>query len=152
MPWVTFTADHVRARLAARELEVYEETARREYPEGGGEATVPEGSPDRLTLIVAQVCDQFLGAIRANPLVTSLGLAGTLPDFCIAHAAVVARVALVGMNPVPEGMTDPRRDEYREAMKFLESLKAAPVSMFVEPESGPAHCSVSFGGNPLLGF
>ncbi|RYD83977.1 MAG: hypothetical protein EOP84_06785 [Verrucomicrobiaceae bacterium] len=151
MPWGAFTSAHVKARLAARELEVYEETARREYPEGGGEAAVPVGSPDRLTLIVAQVCDQFRGAIRANPLATTLGAAGTLPDFCIAHAAVVARVALVGMNPVPEGMTDPRRDEYREAMKFLEGLKSAPASLFDEVPASSAGGS-DFGGNPALCF
>ena len=151
MPWAAFTADHVKARLAARELEVYEEAARREYPEGGGEAEVPADSPDRLTQIVAQVCDQFRGAIRANPLASTIGPAGTLPDFCIGHAAVVARVALVGMNPVPEGMTDPRRDEYREAKTFHEGLKAAPASQFAEepPASSAAPC---FGGNPLLDF
>ena len=151
MPWAAFTVDHVRARLAARELEVYEETARLEYPEGGGETEVPADSPDRLSQIVAQVCNQFRGAIRANPLASTMGPAGTLPDFCIAHAAVVARVALLGMNPVPEGMTDPRRDEYREAMKFLEGLKSAPASLFAEepPSSPGAPC---YGGNPLLDF
>jgi hypothetical protein len=141
MSWVTFTADHVRARLAARELEVYQDTA----TEDAGDT--PE---QRLDSIVSQVCDQFRGAIRMNPLVTAIGAAGTLPDFCIAHAAVVARVALVGMNPVPEGMTDPRRDEYREAMKFLGSLKDAPAALFSDP--APASCSDSFGGNPLLDF
>lgn len=61
MPWVTFTADHVRARLAARELEVYQDTA----TEDAGDT--PE---QRLESIVSQVCDQFRGAIRMNPLVT----------------------------------------------------------------------------------
>lgn len=142
MSWVTFTADHVRARLAARELEVYQDTA----TEDAGDT--PE---ERLAAIVTQVCDQFRGAIRMNPLVTTIGAAGTLPDFCIAHAAVVARVALVGMNPVPEGMTDPRRDEYREAMKFLERLKDAPVSLFAEAAPAASSCA-SYGGNPLLDF
>jgi hypothetical protein len=144
MPWVTFTADHVRARLAARELEVYQDTA----TEDAGDT--PE---QRLDSIVSQVCDQFRGAIRMNPRVTAIGAAGTLPDFCIAHAAVVARVALVGMNPVPEGMTDPRRDEYREAMKFLERLKDAPASLFDETAgSAPSSSGGSYGGSPLLDF
>ena len=66
-------------------------------------------------------------------------------------SSVVARVALVGMNPVPEGMTDPRRDEYREAMKFLAGLKSAPASLFAEePPAAPA--APCFGGNPLLDF
>lgn len=143
MPWVTFTADHVRARLAARELEVYQDTA----TEDAGDT--PE---QRLESIVTQVCDQFRGAIRMNPLVTTIGATGTLPDFCIAHAAVVARVALVGMNPVPEGMTDPRRDEYREAMKFLGGLKDAPASLFDETAGAPASGGGSYGGSPLLDF
>ena len=142
MSWVTFTADHVRARLAARELEVYQDTA----TEDAGDT--PE---QRLDSIVAQVCDQFRGAIRMNPLVTAIGAAGTLPDFCIAHAAVVARVALVGMNPVPEGVTDPRRDEYREAMKFLGALKDAPASLFAEPEPAASACE-GYGGKPQLDF
>ena len=151
MPWVAFTSEHIKARLAARELEVYEETARREYPEDGGAAVVLDTSPDRLAVIVAQVCDHFRGAIRANPLVSAIGAIGTLPDFCIAHAAVVARVALIGMNPVPEGMTDPRRDEYREAMKFLEGLKSAPASLFDDAPVASAACA-DFGGSPALDF
>lgn len=151
MPWVTFTADDVKARLAARELEVYEETARREYPEEGGEAEVPPDGPDRLEQIVRQVLGQFRGAIQANPFVATQGPEGTLPEACIAYAAVVARVALVGMNPVPEGMTDPRMEEYREAMRFLRDLRTAPASMF--EDAGPtAAGGSSFGGNPQLDF
>jgi len=144
MSWVNFTADHVRARLAAREMEVYQDTA----TEDAGDT--PE---ERLDAIVAQVCDQFRGAIRMNPRVTAIGASGTLPDFCIAHAAVVARVALVGMNPVPEGMTDPRRDEYREAMKFLDSLKSAPSSLFDESAGTSSAASGGlYGGKAYLDF
>jgi hypothetical protein len=152
MPWVPFTEDDVISRLAVRELEVYEATSRKELPQNeSGEAEVPDGSPERLPQIAEQVCNQFRGAIRANPLATVIGASGMLPDFCIAHAAVVARVALVGMNPVPEGMTDPRRDEYREAMKFLEGLKSAPASLFEEVPTSSAGCA-AFGGNPALCF
>ncbi|MCW1885629.1 hypothetical protein OKA04_12895 [Luteolibacter flavescens] len=152
MPWVPFTEADVTSRLAAREIEVYEATSRREYPEEGGEAEVPVLSPERLPQIVEQVCNQFRGAIRGNPLVSVLGPAGTLPDFCIAHAAVIARVALVGMNPVPEGMTDPRRDEYREANSFLRSLRTAPAAMFDDADPAPAPACPAFGGNPYLDF
>lgn len=143
MPWVTFSTGHVRARLAARELEVYQDTAVEDSA---------ETAEQRLESIVAQVCDQFRGAIRMNPLVTAIGPAGTLPDFCIAHAAVVARVALVGMNPVPEGMTDPRRDEYREAMRFLGGLKDAPAALFDETAGSSASGGGSYGGRPMLDF
>lgn len=145
MSWVTFTDDHVRARLAAREMEVYQDTATEDAEDAGD---TPEA---RLASIVSQVCDQFRGAIRMNPLVTEIGAGGTLPDFCIAHAAVVARVALVGMNPVPEGMTDPRRDEYRAAMDFLKSLKDAPASLFADPVPAASSCD-GYGGNQQLDF
>ncbi|HEY1121742.1 MAG TPA: hypothetical protein VGE67_09085 [Haloferula sp.] len=153
MPWVPFTEVDVISRLAERELEVYEATARRKYPDDSeGEAEIPEDSPERLPRIVEQVCNLFRGSIRGNPLVTFIGPAGTMPDFCIGHAAVIARVALVGMNPVPEGMTDPRREEYREANTFLKSLRTAPGSMFAQADPAPADSCPSFGGNAYLDF
>jgi hypothetical protein len=63
MPWVPFTAADVKARLAVRELDVYEETATEESDE-------TPGTEERLPSIVAQVLGQFRGAIRGNPHVT----------------------------------------------------------------------------------
>jgi hypothetical protein len=143
--WITFTADDVKTRLAVREMEVYEETASEE-PDG------TPGAEERLPVIVSQVLGQFRGAIRANPQVTELGPAGTLPDFCIAWAAVIARVALVGMNPVPEGMTDPRRDEYRDAVKGLETLRSLHPSAFALEDPSAATSGASYGGAALLDF
>ncbi|WP_193214803.1 hypothetical protein [Luteolibacter marinus] len=144
----------MKSRLAVRELETYEATALSEYPEGGGEAEVPGDAVDRLPEIAAQVLARFRGMIRANPRVTQLGPTGTLPDFCIESAAIIARVGLVGLNPVPEGMTDPRRDEYRNAEKFLESLRGMEASAFLDDETPAAGANVApaFGGNPLLRF
>ena len=124
MPWVTFTEDDIKSRLAVRELDVYEDTAGKESD--GSPATVP-----RLPIIRAQVLAQVCGAIRSNPRVDALGPEGTMPDFCVAWAAVIARVALVGLSPVPEGMTDPRRDEYRDAVKGVESLRSMHPNAFV---------------------
>jgi hypothetical protein len=149
MPWVEFTADHVKARLAARELEIYEETASAESDEGEPSTPTP-----RLPLIVAQLIARIRGLVRANPRVTAMGPEGTIPDGCVFHAAVIGRVALIGLNPVPEGMTDPRRDEYRAAEKFLESLPSMNPSAFgddLPAASAPATTPV-YGGNPLLEF
>lgn len=145
MPWVPFTAADVKARLAVRELDVYEETATEE-----GDET--PGSEERLPSIVAQVLGQFRGAIRGNPHVTGLGPEGTLPDFCIAWAAVITRVALIGLNPIQEGMTDPRRDEYRDAVKGLESLRSMNAAAFALTDPAADTASASHGGAALLDF
>lgn len=141
--WITFTAADVKARMSARELEVYEAVA----GEGDEEAI------DRMEAVVAQVLASFRGAIRANPNVTEMGAAGTLPDFCILHAAVIARNSLIALTPVPEGMTDPRRDEQREANTFLKDLRTMSSQAFgddppVTTSSSPA----SYGGAALLDF
>lgn len=153
MPWVTFTEDDIKARLSARELSVYEETARAEFDETEGENRVPDDSPERLAAVHAQTLGQFRGAIRANPYVTALGPAGTLPDFCIAWAAIIARVGLIALNPVQEGVTDPRRDEYRDAVKGLESLRSMNAAAFdLSDPSGSGSASASYGGSQLLDF
>lgn len=147
MPWVAFTIDHVKSRLAVRELETYEETATADNDE-------TPGVEERLPSIVEMTLGQFRGKIRANPQVVEIGPAGTLPDFCIAPASIIARMALVGMNPIAEGMTDPRRDEYREAMKELNGLSSLNPNAFAitDPSASDSTGSASFGGSPLLEF
>lgn len=146
MPWVTFTEDDIKSRLAARELDVYEATAGKESD--GSASAVP-----RLPLIHAQVLAQVRGAVRSNPRVDAIGPEGTMPDFCVGWAAVIARVALVGLSPVTEGMTDPRRDEYRDAVKGVASLCSMHPNAFVVADPSPAADSApSYGGAPLLDF
>lgn len=156
MPWTPFTADVIKTRLSARELQVYQETAEKEYPAEGGEAVLPEGAePDaRIDAIAAQVLAQFRGAILANPGLTFIGEAGTLPDFCHGYAAVVGRVAMMGLPPVEEGVTDPRREEWNAAMAFLKALPKMSPAVFTETEAAaetPSSCA-AYGGKPLLDF
>lgn len=149
MPWVTFTDDHVKARLAARELGTYEDTAVAEYE---GAATTPT---PRLPEIVEQVADRIRGAIRSNPHVSTMGSAGTIPAFAVYHAATLARHALIGLSPVPEGFTDPRRDEVRAAEKFIESLSSMSPSAFAEddlPTASTDSAAPTYGGSALLNF
>jgi len=139
--WITFTADDVKARMSARELAVYESTA-----------TTDDVTPiDRMAAVVAQVLAMFRGAIRSNPTTTEMGAAGTLPDFTIYSAAVIARNSLIGLNPVSEGMTDPRRDEQKAAEKMLADLRTMSSQAFGDD---PVSASVtsSFGGADLLDF
>jgi len=146
MPWVTFTEDDIKSRLAVRELDTYESTA-------GQQSDGSAAAFARLPIIHAQVMANIRGAVRANPRVDALGPDGTLPDFCVAWASVIARVALVGLSPVPEGMTDPRRDEYRDAVKGVESLRSMHPNAFVVTDPLPsAASSPSYGGEPMLGF
>jgi hypothetical protein len=129
--------------MSARELEVYESVA------GEGD----EVAIDRMAAVVAQVLAAFRGAIRANPNVSAVGVAGTLPDFCILPAATIARNSLIGLNPIAEGMTDPRRDEQREADRFLRDLRTLSSQAFGEdPPTTSASSSASYGGAALLDF
>jgi hypothetical protein len=139
MSWTSFTADHVKARLYEDEYSAYD--------------AVSGTDIDRLAEIVTQTCNRFRGAIRANPQVTSMGAAGTLPDFCIFDAAVIARTALIGLAPVTEGVTDPRRDEYNAAKKTLESLATMDAKAFGDdPVAVAGSSEASYGGAPLLNF
>lgn len=139
MSWIIFTADHVKARLYEDEHEAYD--------------AVSGTDIDRMAEIVTQTCNRFRGAIRGNPQVTSMGAAGTLPDFCIFDAAVIARTALLGLAPVTEGVTDPRRDEYNAAKKTLESLPTMnPKAFEDDPVTIEGSSEASYGGADLLDF
>lgn len=139
MSWITFTADHVKARLYEDEHVAYD--------------AVSGTDIDRLAEIVTQTCNRFRGAIRSNPQVTSMGAADTLPDFCIFDAAVIARTALLGLAPVTEGVTDPRKQEYDAAMKTLESLATMnPKAFEDDPLADTGASSASYGGCPIMNF
>lgn len=150
MPWVTFTADHVKEGLAVREIAIYEETAAVDF-----NGVSAESSGARIAAIATRIADQFRGIISANPLVTELGPAGTIPSFCLPWAIAIARVSMLGLNPVEEGRTDPRRDEYTDAIKGRDSLSSMNVAAFAltDPEAAAStEYSASYGGSALLEF
>lgn len=149
MPWVTFTATDIRDGLARREVQIYEETA--EKDEDGNAEYSPE---ERIERIASRLVAQFRGLILANDKVTALGPEGTIPAFCVAWAIAIARVSMLGLNPVEEGRTDPRRDEYNDATKGRDSLKTMPAAAFAidEPTSPTASACGSYGGDKLLDF
>lgn len=150
MPWITFTSAHVREGLAAREIAIYEDTIGTDF-----EGNATEVSGVRIEAIAARVCEQFRGIILGNPMVTEIGPAGTIPAFCLPWAIAIARVSMLGLSPVDEGKTDPRRDEYNDAIKGRDSLKSMNVAAFAIADpitSSPATLSASYGGSPLLEF
>lgn len=151
MPWILFTADHIRASLAVRELAIYEETAGLDF-----EGILEDAPGARIAAIAIRVADQFRGLIRSNPQVQAIGPAGTIPAFCLPWAIAIARVSMLGLSPVEEGRTDPRRDEYTDATKGRDSLATMHAAAFALTESEAAATtatmSASYGGSPLLVF
>lgn len=150
MPWITFTAAHIRESLAVREIAIYEETAGADF-----DGVIADAPGVRLAAIAARVAEQFRGIIRANPQAQALGPAGTIPGFCLPWAIAIARVAMLGLNPVEEGRTDPRRDEYTDATKGRDALSTMNAAAFAltDTESPTAAPSApSYGGSPLLVF
>lgn len=137
--------------MTATEIDAYEASSRQTWPEGDTAPSVPPGTPERLPIIAEQVLARFRGAILENPYVTEMGAAGTLPDFCIAEAAVIGRVAAIGLNPVPVGMTDPRRDEYNLAKDFLKALPTMKGGAFGSAPT-PESAAATYGGSKLLDF
>ena len=152
MPWVTFTADHVKARMSARELETYEIVSRKEYADDDGESEVPIGSPERMPQIVKQVCDRFRFAILSNPAVSVLGPDGTLPEGLIYSASVIARDALIALPPVEEGTTNPRQKEHDAAEAELKAIRTMPGAAFVVETSSDTSGSSASGGDSILEF
>lgn len=131
--WRQLTDDAVKARLSERELETYEHTARAVLDDQGGADVLT--IDQRLPQLIDQVVLAFRGNIAANPNISALGPAGTIPDFCIYHAAVLVRHALLGMPPTLEGLTDVRSDEYRAAERFLGDLKTLAGTAFSQADS-----------------
>lgn len=148
MAWILFTETHVKDRMSARELDVYEAVSRAEYPDDGGPAEVPADAPLRMPGVIKQVCDRFRFSILSNPNVSALGPDGTLPEGLIYSAAVIARDSLIALPPTEEGMTNPRQKEHDAAEKELRDIRTAPAAPFAIETPSPITSS-SIGGDRL---
>ena len=60
--------------------------------------------------------------------------------------------ALLGLPPVAEGMTSPRRDAEKAADDFLKTIKEMNSSAFDEAPAATQSSNPSYGGSPLLDF
>lgn len=140
MPWVKFTADHIRDRVSDDEVDVCERIGSSD--EGGS----------KIDRIVSQITSLVRGKCLANADIEFVGPDGTIPDFCVFHAATMGMNALLGLPPVAEGMTDPRREAQRDAVKFLDGLKDMAKAAFDAAPVSLATSSASYGGEPLLEF
>lgn len=140
MPWVTLTVDHVKSRVSDDEIEVYEQISNSEEGE------------TKLGSIIFQVASMIRGACLSNARLTFLGPAGTIPEFCIYHASAMARNALLGVPPVADGFTNPRRDEQKAAEDFVKSLKDMHPAAFEQEPVAATDSAASYGGDPLIQF
>jgi len=149
MPWVLFTETDVRAIVSEMEVETFEEVGTKNFRDDSGDP-VPSAA-NKLPAIVRQVLARFRGEIRSNPADIAMGPAGTLPEFCIESAAVIARDKLTGLPPYVEGMPNERHTENRNAVSFLNTLKSRKETAFADDsEAGEPDALV--GGEPLLEF
>ena len=148
MAWVSFSESDVQAGMSARELETYQAAAERTSADIGGET-----HDQLLPAVVSRVRDMFRGAIRGNPQLVKMGPPGTLPDFCISWAVAICRANILGLNPVAEGETNPRRDEYNDAIKGRDSLRTMHPNAFLDTDPvGESSNAVLYGGDKLLKF
>jgi len=149
MPWVPFTEADVRAISSEMEVERFQEVGSKNFPDDSGDPVAP--AANKLPAIVSQVLARFRGEIRSNPADIPMGPAGTLPEFCIESAAVIARDKLTGLPPYVEGMPNERYTENRNAVSFLNGLKSRKEIAFADDsEAGEPDALV--GGEPFLEF
>lgn len=139
MSWITLTEDHVKARLAADELDVIEAT-------GGG-------SGDRLPGIISQVTSLVRAKVAACHKNT-LGESGTIPEECLHAAATIAkhdiRASLPSTGSEDEG--DMRKEEYREAINFLRDMASCKIAITTDGVTVEGQASGCYGGDPLYEF
>lgn len=139
--------------MSQRELDVYESVSRAEYGDDDAPPEVPADAPERMPQIIEQTVNRFRMAIRANPRVSSMGVAGTLPAGLVYSASVIARDALIAMPPTEEGMTNPRQKEHDMAEEELKALRTMNPSAFEDdPVAPPSPIAPSSGGDCLLHF
>ena len=139
MDWIVLTAEHVKARIAADELAVIEDT-------GGG-------TGDRLTGIIEQVTAMVRAKVAACHK-NILGPSGTIPKECLHAAATIAkhdiRASLPSTGSEDEG--DLRKDEYREALDFLRAVARCEIAIEKHGGGVSGRSSGCYGGETLHDF
>lgn len=95
------------------------------------EAAGEDGSAlPRLPGILSQITTLIRGKVAAcDKNRGRMGAAGTIPEECVFIGATLAREALVASQPTPEGVTDPRREEIKQAHSFLDKIASCDVAI-----------------------
>lgn len=139
MPWITLNEDHIKARLAEDELYSIEGT-------GGG-------AGNRLAGIIIQVTAMVRAKVAACHK-NKLGPSGTIPEECLHSAATIAkhniRASLSSTGSEDEG--ELRKDEYREAITFLNKVASCDIGIEAETGQVSGRASGCYGGEPYYNF
>jgi phage gp36-like protein len=146
MPWITITDNDVLARITDDERDSIEEV---------GESGVSPAK--RLPGIIRQVTAMIRGKVAAcSDNRGRLGPSGTIPEECLYHACTICRDSLVASQPTPEGVTDPRKEELRQAYAYLNQVASCEVAIADNSGNYPGEpidpLPPAIGGCPLLGF
>lgn len=141
MPWIALTDDHIKARLAYDELIAIEST--------GGE----DGAACRLEGIIVQVT-ALIRAKVAGCHKNTLGTAGTIPEECLHAAATIAKHDIRASLPSHGGEDEGglRKEEYREAMNFLNSVSKCEIGITDEGGAVDGQDSGCYGGDDKHDF
>lgn len=141
MAWITLTTTQVREQLTDEEI-----TA----AEGAGEDDGIDNA--KLDGILRKTINQVRGYVGACERNLPLGDAGDIPDECENAAVVLVRHSLAASVPgYDDAQGNDRRDEWREALKFLE--KVARCEIAIVPVGGsattPATGSIASAGSAV---
>lgn len=130
MAWIALAESHVMDRLPEGE---------RVALEAAGEA---DSAPARLPGILSQITSLIRGKVAAcDKNRGRMGAPGTIPEECLFVGATLAREALIASQPTPEGVTDPRREEIKQAYAFLDKIASCDVAI--------ADSSGNYPGEPI---
>lgn len=139
MSWIALSRTHVESRLAADELAAIEET-------GGGDGERMVGIMEQVTALVRAK----VAACHKN----TLGASGLIPEECLHAACTLAKHDLLATLSSYAGEdTDLRKEEYREAQKFLNDVARCDIGISTENDTVVSgNDSGSYGGEPYHQF
>lgn len=118
MSWITITTDDVKTRLAGAEINAYQTAA------------LSQGQSDPLPEIISGVIKEARSRVAACPH-NKLGDGETIPEEILHHVLNIIRYRLI--TRLPLRVSDDRRKEYEDGIKFLDQVAACKVAI-VQPE------------------
>lgn len=116
MAWVTFSAAHVLAVLSAAEKAAYDAAS----------------SQDNLQEIASAVAEDVRGYVRSRYSVPDT--AGSIPASLVSAATAIARWRFLNSLPIGRLQTDARKEEARQAIDQLKSIRTGGFA--IEDPSG----------------
>jgi len=141
MAWIQLTADHIRDRLSANELETWDDA-------GQDEGNVVSRIPG--------IIDQAVGLIRGRVATcrdNQLGAAGLIPEELLWAGATIAKYMMLNSIPaVGDSAQSERSEENRRAYDMLE--QAADCKLLIANDDGTTANQVAsvYGGDCKLIF